>query len=48
MEFNEYMPKGGWLKYRRRQAMLERLKIAGVMVALVAAYCFAGYLEKGM
>lgn len=48
MEFNEDMPKGGWLKYRRRQEMIERIKVAGMMVALVAAYCFAGYIEMGV
>jgi hypothetical protein len=48
MEFNEDMPKGGWLKYRRRQEMIERIKVAGMMVALVAAYSLVGYIEMGM
>jgi hypothetical protein len=48
MEFNEYMPKGGWLKYRRRQAIIERLKISGMTVALFASYCLVGYIEMGM
>ncbi len=48
MEFNEYMPKGGWLKYRRRQAMIERIKIAGMAAVLIAAYCFVGYIDVGM
>lgn len=48
MECNEYMPRGGWIKYRRRQAMIERIKIAGMMAALVAAYCLVGFIEVGM
>ena len=48
MGFNEYMPKGGWVKSRRRQEMIDRIKVAAMMVALVAAYCFAGWVEVGM
>lgn len=48
MQFNEYTQKSRSLKYRKRQAIIERIKISGMIVALVAAYCFVGYIEKGI
>lgn len=47
IKINEYIPKGGWIKYRRRQELKERLKAAAVGILLVASYVVCGYIERG-
>lgn len=47
MEFNEYTPKGGWLKYRRNQKIKETLKAWGAALFLLAVYVIAGNIERG-
>lgn len=48
MKVNEYIPKGGWMKYRRRQEMKERIRVAAIAVALLVAYCVVGYIDGGI
>lgn len=47
MQFNKYMQKDRWVKHRKRQAMIERIKIAGIIIIFVAAYCLVGWIERG-
>ena len=47
IKINEYIPKGGWTKYRRRQELKERFKAAAVGILLVATYAVCGYIERG-
>lgn len=47
IEFNEYIPKGGWIKHRRRQELKERLKAGAACLVLLAAYAVCGYIERG-
>lgn len=46
-EINEYIPRGGWVKYRRRQELKERLKAGAACLVLLAAYAVCGYIERG-
>lgn len=46
-EVNEYIPKGGWVKYRRRQELKERLKAGAFALLLLGGYALCGYLEHG-
>lgn len=46
-EINEYIPKGGWVKYRRRQELKERLKAGAFALLLLGGYALCGYLEHG-
>ena len=52
IKFNEYKPRGGWIKYRRRQEIKERVKTAFLFFSLILAYCLAcgivGYIERGV
>lgn len=48
MFVNEYRPACGWLKYNKRKAILDKVKTAGIVLALLAAYCVAGCIEVGM
>jgi len=45
---NEYTPACGWIKYHKRKALLDKVKTAGIVLGLLAAYCVAGYIEVGM
>lgn len=47
IKINEYIPKGGWVKYRRRQELKERLKAWAVGLLLVAVCAVCGYIERG-
>ena len=47
VKFNEYIPKGGWVKYRRRQELKERLKAGAFALLLLGGYALCGYLERG-
>ena len=47
IKINEYIPKGGWTKYRRRQELKERLKAGAVGILWVAVYAVCGYIERG-
>lgn len=47
VKFNEYIPKGGWAKYRRRQELKERLKAGAFVLLLLGGYALCGYLEHG-
>lgn len=48
MFVNEYSPACGWLKYNKRKAILDKVKAAGIVLGLLAAYAFVGYIEMGM
>ena len=47
MEINEYIPKGGWVKARRRREIMERVKAGCVALAILIAYCIVGYIDMG-
>lgn len=46
IKINEYIPKGGWIKYRRRQELKERLKAAAVGILCVVIYAVCCYIER--
>lgn len=46
MKFNEYQPKGGWIKYRKRKALKERVLTAFGCFFIVGAYAFIGFIEN--
>lgn len=48
IKFNEYTPRGGWIKYRKRQEIKERAKSALLVFVLLLAYGIVGYVEKGV
>lgn len=52
IKFNEYVPRGGWIKYRKRQKIKERAKVAFLVFGLLLAYCLAcgivEYIESGV
>lgn len=48
MFVNEYRPACGWLKYNKRKAILDKVKVAGAVLGLLAAYCVAGFIETGV
>lgn len=48
IEFNEYTPRGGWIKYRKRQEIKERAKVALLAFVLLLAYGIVGYIESGV
>lgn len=48
IKFNEYTPRGGWIKYRKRQEIKERVKAVGIVLLLLIAYGIVGYLETGV
>ena len=52
IKFNEYKPCGGWIKYRKRQEIKERVKTALLSLALLLAYGLAcgivEYIERGV
>lgn len=52
IKFNEYTPEGGWIKYRKRQEIKERVKAVLLSLALLLAYglvCgIVGYIESGV
>lgn len=48
VEFNEYTPCGGWVKYRKRQEIKERAKAALLAFVLLLGYGIVGYIERGV
>lgn len=48
MEFDEYRPNGGWVKYRRRKEMLDKARTSICLAVVIAAYCIVGALEVGI
>lgn len=48
IKFNEYTPRGGWIKYRKRQEIKERVKAVSIVLLLLVAYGIVGYLETGV
>ena len=48
IKFNEYTPRGGWIKYRKRQEIKERVKAVGIVFLLLIAYGIVSYLETGV
>lgn len=46
-EVNEYIPRGGWIKYCRRQKLKERFKAWAAGLLIMAAYAVCGYIERG-
>lgn len=55
MDFNEYIPQGGWLKFNarkqarasRRQALANVAAITALTTGFVAAYWLVAILELG-
>ena len=48
MFVNEYIPAGGWLKYNKHKALVDKMRTAGIVLGLLAAYGLVGYIEMGM
>ena len=48
IKFNEYKPRGGWIKYRKSQEIKERAKVAFLAFVLLLAYGIVGYIESGV
>ena len=52
IKFSEYTPRGGWIKYRKRQEIKERVKTALLFFSLILVYGLAcgivGYIERGV
>lgn len=52
IKFNEYKPRGGWIKYRKRQEIKERAKVALLVFGLLLAYGLScgivEYIESGV
>lgn len=48
MEFNEYRPNGGWMKYRRRKEMLDKVRTSIYLAVVIVTYCIVGALEAGI
>lgn len=51
LQFNEYIPAGGWLKFNKRKAFKRRLCrfvcVALACALLVVFYALVGYIERG-
>lgn len=51
LQFNEYIPAGGWIKKNKRRALKRlfcRLFACALACALlVASYAFVGFVERG-
>lgn len=48
MFFREYKPEGGWIKYRKRKALMDNIIAVGVFIGILVIYGLAEYLESGM
>lgn len=48
IEFKEYKPQEGWIKYRKRQEIKERAKAVLFAFVLLLAYGIVGYIERGV
>ena len=52
VEFKEWKPTEGWLNYnrkrRRNEKIKETIKVWLLVLALIVAYAFFGYLEFGV
>ena len=48
IKFNEYKPCGGWIKYRKRQEIKERVKSVIIVLLLLISYGIVSYLENGV
>lgn len=48
MFFREYKPEGGWIKYRKRKALMDKIAAVGAFIAILVIYGLTGYLESGM
>lgn len=44
IKLNEYIPRGGWIKYRKRQEIKEWVKSVGIFLLLLIAYGIVDYL----
>ena len=47
-EVNEWKPKVGWVKYRRRQEIKSKICAYLGLAMLLLGYCLVGYIERGM
>ncbi len=51
LQFNEYIPAGGWIKENKRRALKRRFcrlfACALACALLVASYAFVGFVERG-
>ena len=47
-EVNEYIPKGGWVKYRKRKERKEKIYAWLAAIFLVACFAVVGYIERGI
>lgn len=56
MQFNEYIPNGGWIKFnarklanrKRREALANTAISAAIITSIVVAYWLAAILEHGV
>lgn len=48
IKFREYKPRGGWMKYRKRQEIKERVKSVTIVLLLLISYGIVSYLENGV
>ena len=48
IKFREYKPRGGWMKYRKRQEIKERVKSVIIVLLLLISYGIFSYLENGV
>lgn len=48
IKFREYKPRGGWMKYRKRQEIKERVKSVIIVLLLLISYGIVSYLENGV
>ena len=48
IKFREYKPRGGWMKYRKRQEIKERVKSVGIFLLLLISYGIVSWLENGV
>lgn len=48
IKFREYKPRGGWMKYRKRQEIKERVKSVSIVLLLLISYGIVSWLENGV
>lgn len=47
LQFNEYIPAGGWIKENKRRKIKRRFCRLFACALLVASYAFVGFVERG-
>lgn len=46
MTFKEYEPKGGWISYRKRRAVIEKIKSTAMAFAGFAVFAVASTIVE--